>query len=301
MKVMACADVRIGEPTLLNMAPERFMAWQRDKVRAFAGALASARELGAQACLVAGGLFAEGFVPQSLLVGAAHAMESCGMTVTYVMAADEARGFEGRVSLPGGVECSRGMPTDLWNGMGVGRNGGGGFVSYTTSDGKVTQSLGALEPSSFEAAGQSGFWLFDVEDGRVVSRQFVEHAMHPFVVRAANIDGCQSSKEMADRVAVAIAGANEDACLRLELKGSVPFGTHFDTHKLSEVLNRRFFYAEVANEALVAVEPEELEGDISLMAEFVRLVTADGSLSPVEKSRILACGWSAMNGKELAQ
>ena len=301
MKVMVCADVRIGDPAVLNMAPDRLMVWQRDKVRAFADALAGARELGAEACLVAGGLFAEGFVPQSLLDAAVEAMGSCGMLVTYVMASGEARGFEERVILPQNVDCHRDVPTGLWNGIRIGRDDGGAFVSFATPEGNATQTVGALEPSSFEGAEQSGFWLLDIADDQVVSQRFVGRATHPFVTRAANVGGCQSSKEVADRVAAAVAGANGDACLRLELWGGFAFGTHFDVERLSEVLNSRFFYAEVSNEALVAVSPEELEGDISLMAEFVRLVAAENSLSPVEKSRILACGWNAMNGKELAQ
>lgn len=301
MKVMVCANVRIGDPAMLNMAPDRLMAWQRDRVRAFADALAGARELGAEACLVAGGLFAEGFVPQSLLDAVVEAMGVCGMPVTYVMANDEARGFEGRVSLPQNARCHRGAPTNPWNGIRIGRDNGGTFVSFVTPEGNATQAVGALEPSSFEDSDQSGFWLLDVVEDRVVSRRFVGRATHPFVIRTANVDGCQSSKEVVERVAAAVAGANKDACLRLELRGGVAFGTHFDIEKLSEVLNSRFFYAEVSNEVLIAVNPQELEGDISLMAEFVRLVVAENGLSPVEKSRVLAFGWNAMNGKGLTQ
>ena len=41
--------------------------------------------------------------------------------------------------------------------------------------------------------------------------------------------------------------------------------------------------------------------EVSLMAEFARQVQGDDSLSPSEKSRIVRCGWNALNGKGLVE
>ena len=67
------------------------------------------------------------------------------------------------------------------------------------------------------------------------------------------------------------------------------------------MLSGRFFYAEVANECTINLEEGELDTDVSLIAEFVRMVDSDDSLSPSEKMRIMRCGWNALNGKELAE
>jgi hypothetical protein len=48
------------------------------------------------------------------------------------------------------------------------------------------------------------------------------------------------------------------------------------------------------------VDRNALENDISLQSEFVRLVLQDESLSETERSRLISCGWNALNGKEVA-
>ncbi|WP_407417227.1 hypothetical protein [Paratractidigestivibacter faecalis] len=61
MKVMVFANLLVGDSGVLSMSPQTLDAWQRDKVAALSGALDDARSRGAGACLIAGGLLAEGF------------------------------------------------------------------------------------------------------------------------------------------------------------------------------------------------------------------------------------------------
>ena len=57
----------------------------------------------------------------------------------------------------------------------------------------------------------------------------------------------------------------------------------------------------MSDEYSTDVDEEALATDVSLLAEFIRQVESDDSLSPVEKSRIVRCGWNALNAKELAE
>lgn len=67
MKLMVCANPGIGRLPDFDLPVEKLSTWQRDCVLALKRALADAKEKGAQACFIAGGLFCEGFVPQSLV------------------------------------------------------------------------------------------------------------------------------------------------------------------------------------------------------------------------------------------
>ena len=99
----------------------------------------------------------------------------------------------------------------------------------------------------------------------------------------------------------AVKEVDRAACLRVELKGRMPLDVYINTEELAEQLGRYFFYVEVVDECERDLDIAELDTDVSLLAEFVRRVTGDDSLSEAEKTRILRCGWNVLNGKGLAE
>ena len=64
MKLMICANLDVGGLPALNLASDKIANWQEGKIEALAAALGDAREKGVDACVIAGGLFAKGFVAQ---------------------------------------------------------------------------------------------------------------------------------------------------------------------------------------------------------------------------------------------
>ena len=76
---------------------------------------------------------------------------------------------------------------------------------------------------------------------------------------------------------------------------------HINTEQLEQSLQNHFFYVEIQDECTVGLDATGLDSDVSLLAEFVRLVSDDMTLSETEKTRVLRCGWNVLNGKELAE
>lgn len=300
MRVMILANLLVGDAGVLDMTPEKLEEWQADKVRALAAALGDARARGAERCVVAGGLLAEGFVPQSLLGGAVDALGSCGMPVTWLPLEREAADLDLRTELPANVTMVRGGGKPL-AGVGVTHDGSEVELLLNGSDGPSVQLPDPLEPLGFGEQARSGYLLVDVEDGVVVNSGRVSRALHPFVTRVLDMTGKTTSREMVAALRSAVQGIDGSACLRLVLRGSMPLATYVSTEGLADVLAKTFFYSEVSNECGVAISDDELETDVSLMAEFARLVEADDSLSTIEKTRVMRCGWNALNGKELAE
>lgn len=331
MLCMVCGNVLVGDAGVLDMPPRLLGEWQKDKVRALASAIELARERGAERVVVAGGLFAEGFVPQSLLEQAMGALAQCGLPVTYLPMPREAADLEARLVVPSNIAIERADVFEPLAGLRVIHGGVAAELAVTDAAGTHLHELPQLEPQGFGDAGDAGdtgFYLVDAEeagnaaacapddgtspacapdDGTpaaspvVASCILVPHALHPFRVLRVSMDGVSTSREMLDKVKAAIDGVDSAVCLRLELRGKAPLQAYFNTDELRAVLQSRFFYAEVANECAVDLSMDELEGDVSLLAEFLRAVAADESLSPTEQSRIMRCGWNALNGKELAE
>ena len=351
MLCMVCGTVLVGDAGVLDMPPRLLGEWQKDKVRALASAIELARERGAERVVVAGGLFAEGFVPQSLLEQVVGALAQCGLPVTYLPMPREAADLEARLAVSSNIAIERADVFEPLAGLRVIHGGVAAELAVTDAAGTHLHELPQLEPQGFGDAGDAGdtgFYLVDAEeagnaaacapddgtspacasddgapaacapddgtspacapdDGApaaspvVASCVLVPHALHPFRVLRVSMDGVSTSREMLDKVKAAIDGVDSAVCLRLELRGKAPLQAYFNTDELRAVLQSRFFYAEVANECAVDLSMDELEGDVSLLAEFLRAVAADESLSPTEQSRIMRCGWNALNGKELAE
>lgn len=309
MQLMVCGNVMVGDAGALNMPPQLLGVWQRDKVRALACAIERACERGAERVLVAGGLFSEGFIPQSLLELGMDALGQCGLPVTYAPLLGEVADLEERVEVPVNVTVVRADACEPVPGLRVLHGNAGVELGYTTGEGARLMELPPLEPQGFDVGCTCGFYLFEVsgsdcgDDGAhvVPAPEFEACAVHSFRVLRVSMDGVATSREMLDKVRDTIEGVGDDVCLRLELRGKTPVQAYFNTDELATVLSRRFFYAEVANECGVDISMDELEGDVSLVAEFLRSVQADDSLSPTEKARIMRCGWNALNGKELAE
>ena len=302
MSDMVCADLLIGELSVQNMSVEVFSRWQADKVVALGRAIEAAKVQGAERCVIAGGLFAPGFVPQSLVETCMECLAKAGVPVTYCPRHDEATDLASRVEVPANVCVMHGESCKVDGSMEV-RFGlqGASELLYKSQGTSVTKSIPVLEPSGFSDSRDSGYLLVAArEDGAasVVERGI---ALHPFIMRSVDLTGLETSKEVLSAVKQVIETTSPDACLRLVLRGKLRLGLYIAATDLVHYLNERFFYAEVSDEYSTDVDEEALATDVSLWAEFIRQVESDDSLSPVEKSRIVRCGWNALNAKELAE
>lgn len=327
MKLMICANLDVGGLPAIDLASGKIAKWQEDKIEALAAAMSDAKGKGADACVIAGGLFAKGFVAQSLLTETLEEAGCHDMPVYYVPvsgeladAAERMPQVEGvRVVEPGdngktiidvenadltipvvegsGLEDVESItrPSDIFAVM---RNGSD--IGVSLAEGSRFMRLGPLGPSAFGEKLKNGYLIVDMS-GDSVEGEWVEMATHPFVVHEIVLEGLESSRDLVTTVGEAVKEINRDACLRVELKGRIPLDVYINTADLAEQLERYFFYVEVVDECALDIKVADLETDVSLLAEFVRQVNGDDSLSETEKTRILRCGWNVLNGKELAE
>ena len=325
MKLMICAN--LGGLPAIDLASSKISKWQEGKIEALAAAMNDAKGKGVDACVIAGGLFAKGFIAQSLLTetteeAGCHDMPVYFVPVTgeLVDAAERMPKVEGvYVVEPGdnGKTVIDVEDTDLTipvvegsgledietitrpSGMlAIMRNGSD--IGVSLAEGSRFMRLGPLGPSAFGERLKSGYLIVDMS-GDSVEGEWVEMATHPFVVHEIVLEGLESSRDLVTTVGEAVKEINRDACLRVELKGRIPLDVYINTAGLAEQLERYFFYVEVVDECALDIKVADLETDVSLLAEFVRQVTGDDSLSETEKTRILRCGWNVLNGKELAE
>ena len=302
MSDMVCADLLIGELSVQNMSVEVFSRWQADKVVALGRAIEAAKVQGAERCVIAGGLFAPGFVPQSLVETCMECLAKAGVPVTYCPRHDEATDLASRVEVPANVRAMRGESCKVDGSMEVRFGLQGASELLLTSNGTtVTKSIPVLEPSGFGDSRDSGYLLVEARGDEAASVVERGIALHPFIMRSVDLTGLETSKEVLSAVKQVIETTSPDACLRLVLRGKLRLGLYIAATDLVHYLNERFFYAEVSDEYSTDVDEEALATDVSLLAEFIRQVESDDSLSPVEKSRIVRCGWNALNAKELAE
>lgn len=331
MRLMLCTGPGVGELPSVDLPADSVGDWQRDRVRVLGEALAGARSQGAETCVVAGGLFGHGFVPQSLLEGVMELLGRQGLPVCYVPQVGEADDLEARIpSLPPTLRVVRcdeyGRASfeveDSGEHVGVqvddrlaGLDAGtsvtipeGGLAIVRGGDACAVRdaagrelSLGPLEPSSFAESSPSGYVLADVGADGIESSTWVGVAFHTFASRAVALDGTEVSKGALRTVAEAVRDVDRSACLRIVLRGRLPLDVYLNPSDIAEKLAPHFFYVEVADQCGLDIDVEELGSDVSLLAEFVRRVVGDESLSQTERTRILRCGWNALNGRDLAE
>ena len=157
-------------------------------------------------------------------------------------------------------------------------------------------SMGPVEPYSFECALPSGYCLLDSDDPQA-NPVWVRRAIHPMIVVEPDIDGSADTKKLVASIKEKVKDIDRSACVRIELRGKVKLGVYYNPAALENSLSDRFYYAEIVDLCFADVDADELELDVSLLAEFVRQVMSDDSLSKPEQTRILRCGWNVLNGK----
>lgn len=327
MKLMIATGLGVGEVPSIGIPSRDVMAWQRERIESLGAAIENARQKGAEACLLAGGVLADGFVSQSLVQGVVETLSQSGIPVTYVPFMHEGEGIEGRVDVSalglvrmgqehmlevpvGGADaCIKTCFQEVSALDDRESRSVHGLLTVLRDDHDVTVGLpdgsfvqmGPLEPSSFADRASSGYLLIDFDGSSNTNHQWIPIARHPFVVRKVELEGLSNTRELVTLVGNAVKDVSRSACLRIELKGKIPLDVYINTDELAAQLGRFFTYVEIVDFCSLDLDVAALDTDVSLLGEFVRQVSEDDSLSEREKTRILRCGWNALNGKELAE
>lgn len=300
MKALIFKNLMIGEAAMTTMPVATYHDWQIDRIVALKQALDIGKEKGASACVIAGGLFAPGFVSVALMEAALSVLEACDLEVFYHPYPTEALDAEILGLLPANVTLSRSRKDSPLKGLRLKEEDHDIRVYVAEPKGWKRRKMGNLEPRAFGERKPSGFLLVKIQKGEVQAEHWQPCAVHPFEERTVVFHQPQSSQEMTRLVLEAVDGISESSCVHLALRGSVPLEVTYRIDTVVEALSQRFFFVEVANECAVAIDEGALANDATLLGEFVRIVQDDESLSPVERARIVRCGWAVLNGREVA-
>jgi len=154
---------------------------------------------------------------------------------------------------------------------------------------------GCPEGRGFDECGPKGVVLLDTDERSV---SFIPLAHRRLQEIPVDISGRVTTREVESAVLAAVAGVPAADMVRVRLTGNCTVETEKDLPYLADVLNRRFYFADVKDETRLAIDPADYKNDISLKGEFVRVVLAS-RMPQEEKDRVLACGLRALLGEEL--
>lgn len=157
---------------------------------------------------------------------------------------------------------------------------------------------GCLEGRGFDECGKRGFFLLEIEGGKLRSETFVSLSKREICERAADISACTTYYDV-ERVAdAALATENRENIVKLCLKGRHTAGLKKDIPLLTARLNQRFFFVKVVDESHVYVDYKQFEKDLSERGEFVREL-GRYEMNEDFRAEILDVGLKALAGEEI--
>lgn len=156
---------------------------------------------------------------------------------------------------------------------------------------------GALEGRGFDETGKKGFVVLDIENKRL-DHKFVSLAKREFHIVPVALDECPTTAQALALIVRAVESIDKDDCVRIILEGRVDENMDLDLDYLEHQLKDRFYFVELINRILVAIDYLKFANDISLKGEFIRTVQAL-DLDEPSKNRIIMMGLNALMHKEV--
>ena len=153
---------------------------------------------------------------------------------------------------------------------------------------------GCLEGRGFDEAGQKGFVELTVENGKVKA-EFVPFAARQVCIVEADLSGTVSYTEQKAKILEATDNIESSAMLRVVVSGALPDTAEKFFSQIENELKDKFFVFEIKDKTKIAIDVAEIEGDISLKGEFIRLVS-EKVRDEDERNAIIACGLSVLFG-----
>ncbi len=321
MKLLLCADVRLGAVCAENLGSKLSHRWQEARREKLATLIDKAVQNNVAYVAFYGQLFGQERVPELVIDCLfAAANEDKNIRMLAFLMTDEYNRVAYRNDIPenlhliclqtgdtytddnialrinkGATELQLGDNEPIW----IKRSGEGVFALSGIGKDRVIPSF---EPIGFEDAREikCGYGIVDWSDEEIKGYAEVENQKYVFRSVELKIRPEDSRKDIVRKINAATSKMSTDSFLRITIAGRSTFGIMLDSDALKNLLQNKVFFAEIYDNTIMDINEEEFENDISLRSEFVRLALQDDSLSESERSRIISCGWNALNGKEVS-
>lgn len=321
MKLLFSADVRLGAVCVENLTADRARKWRAARTEKLSELMDQAAQNNAAYVALYGRLFGQERVSESVIDALFAAVrENNRIRVLVFLDADEYNRVVYRSDIPenlnlfctqtpdmytdehialrlkkGATELQLSEHDPIW----IQRAADGSYILSGTAE---EQTIPSFEPIGFEDIERLhyGYGILEWTEEKPGAYTAIKWQKYAFREIEIKILSGDEQKEILRKINAAVRDIDMDTFLRITLTGRSAFGLRLNGDALASQLQRRIFSVEVYDNTIMDIDEEAFENDISLRSEFVRLALQDDSLSESERNRLIACGWNALNGKEVS-
>ena len=162
----------------------------------------------------------------------------------------------------------------------------------------VYRYCGCLEGMGFDEIGARGFFLLEIENGRITAEKFLSFATRTVWETRVDISACKNYLEVENAVLTSLKEIQSKDMVKVVLTGSFCAGLRKDVSLLADRLNDKFFFARVEDTSRLAFSYQDYEKDYTERGAFVREVLRT-NLSQEQKESVLEVGLKALLGEEI--
>lgn len=155
---------------------------------------------------------------------------------------------------------------------------------------------GCLEPRGFDELGPKGFVRLEVGQG--VSYAFEENSLRRAYLQELDVSGLTGLAEVLQKAEQELT-VSEDDILRLVLVGEAAFDMDGAVNMLQNRWREKCFALSVKDETERALDLSKYDGQVSIEAEFIRIVMANEKLTERQKKEVISLGLKALSGGKL--
>lgn len=321
MKLLLCADVRLGAVCTENLGVKLSHKWQAARTEKLADLMDKAAQNNAAYVALFGRMFGQERVSESVIDSLFEAAnEDKHIQMLAFLMVEEYNRIVYRNDIPenlhliclqtedtftdenialridkGSVELQLSDNDPIW----IRKSGENNFVINGISEDHIIPSF---EPIGFEDAQETkcGYGIVEWADENISGYTEIEDQKYAFQSIELKVLPEDGQKDIVRKINAAVAKIDIDTFLRITIVGRSAFGLTLNSDALETQLQNKIFFVEVYDNTIMDIDEEAFENDISLRSEFVRLALQDDSLSESERNRLISCGWNALNGKEVS-
>ena len=321
MKLLLCADIRLGAICAENLDVKLSRKWQNARTEKFVDLMDKAVQNHVRYVFLYGQLFGREKIPESVVdqLFTAVKMDKHIQVVAF-LTGDVYNRINYRSDLPENLHliCTQTPDSYLDDDIALRIEKGvtnlqlgdhpSLLIKKTFTDSFILaglereETIPSFEPVGFEdAQGKTfGFSILEWDEEKVGPCTTVRNQTYGFREVELKILAGDGEKEILRKINKAIKDVPADTFLRITMAGNSAFGLVLNGTALEAQLRGKIFFVEVHDNTIMDIDEETFENDISLRSEFVRLALQDDSLSESERNRLISCGWNVLNGKEVS-
>lgn len=157
---------------------------------------------------------------------------------------------------------------------------------------------GCLEGRGFDEVGERGFFLLEIQNGKLTDEKFLSFAKRKIVEQRVDISACKTHFDVERAVETGVTNIPREHVVKIVLCGRYKEGLRKDLPMLYSLLNDRFFFAKIEDESRLFIDYKSFENDVTERGEFVR-EACRYEMNEDFRAEVLEIGLAALSGEEI--